>query len=657
MVTKILVVDDEVGIQLLMQQRFRRNIQAGEYAFCFATSGQQALSIIRNEPDIDVLLLDINMPDMSGLVLLSHVAELVPTSRAVMVSAYGDMVNVRTAMNRGAFDFVMKPINFQDLELTIEKTARHVSQLRESIRAKSVAELKARFFDNITHEFRTPLSLIIAPVDAMLQDEQHQGATRRGLLTVRRNAHQLLQLINQLLDLAKLESDNLPVVESQGDVVAFLAQVVDSFQAFAEQKGILLTFTASKSAQETLFDTDKWQKILTNLLSNALKFTPQNGRIAVRCDVGQTGVMITVTDTGIGITREHLPHIFDRFYQVDTSLTRAYEGSGIGLALAYELARRVGGTLSVASVPGDGTTFTVGLPIRSTLSNGLVSVRPQVMSSPNLFEEGLVKCETALTEPVDPLLPIILLVEDNAELRAFMAESLAGQYQILTAANGRVGLDIAKQELPDVVISDVMMPEMDGYQLTHQLKNDPVTDHIAVVLLTARTAADSRREGLEKGADEYLTKPFDLDELRLRLRNLINRQQKLRSYYRRQFSSDPSVTPLPEEASKPTVQDIFLTKLTDIVEAHLDDSTFRTELLAEEVAMSLRTLTRKLATLVGVTPIRFIRNYRIHRATELLRAGHSVAEAAYRVGFEHPANFATAFKEVFQQTPTEFIGR
>lgn len=652
MLTKILVVDDEAGIQPLMQQRFRRSIQAGNYAFRFAMSGQEALSMLRLEPDINLLLLDINMPDMSGLELLTQLPELVPTSRAVMVSAYGDMINVRTAMNRGAFDFVMKPINFQDLELTIEKTARHVHQLRESIRTKSVADLKARFFDNITHEFRTPLSLIIAPVDALLQDTRHDATTRRSLLTVRRNAHQLLLLINQLLDLAKLEADSLPIVEVRGDVVAFLAQVVDSFQAFAEQKGLILTFTANVLEQETLFDADKWQKILTNLLSNAIKFTAAGGQIAVRCVVGQSQVTLTITDTGIGIAPDHLPHVFDRFYQVDTSLTRAYEGSGIGLALAYELTRRLGGQLSVTSVPGSGTTFTTGLPIRAALGNGAVSEHALVLVAPQPVEASFVPVGIPPTDSAE--LPVVLLVEDNAELLTFMAESLAAHYRILTAVNGRDGLTVARQELPDIVVSDVMMPEMDGYQLTHQLKNDPLTDHLAVVLLTARTAVESRREGLVQGADDYLTKPFNLDELRLRLHNLIHRQQKLRDYYQRQFTN---ATVLSGEAGTPTVQDAFLSKLNGIIDAHLDDSLFRTELLAEEVAMSLRTLTRKLSTLAGVTPSRFIRNYRLHRATELLRAGHSVSDTAYQVGFEHPANFATAFKEVFQQTPTEFIGR
>ncbi|MFD2574577.1 response regulator [Spirosoma soli] len=222
-----------------MKQRFRHRIQAGEYSFLFATSGQEALTILRQQSDIDVLLLDINMPDISGLVLLAQLHDLVPNTQAVMVSAYGDMVNVRTVMNRGAFDFVTKPINFQDLELTIEKTARHVGQLRESIRAKSIADLKARFFDNITHEFRTPLSLILTPVNSMLQEGYYQGAHQRNLLMIRRNAHQLLHLINQLLDLAKLEADTLPLVEARGDVVSFLAEVVDWFQTVAEQKGIV----------------------------------------------------------------------------------------------------------------------------------------------------------------------------------------------------------------------------------------------------------------------------------------------------------------------------------------------------------------------------------------------------------------------------------
>jgi CheY-like chemotaxis protein len=248
-------------------------------------------------------------------------------------------------------------------------------------------------------------------------------------------------------------------------------------------------------------------------------------------------------------------------------------------------------------------------------------------------------------------------VEDNVELLAFMARSLAGNFRILTAHTGREGLDLAQQELPDVIVSDVMMPEMDGYQLTNHIKQDPATDHIALVLLTARAAAQSRREGLSAGADDYLTKPFDLDELRLRLSNIVTRQQKLRDYYQRQLEGPISTAAakLPKQVEKATRQEAFLIRLHTIIEAHLDDSTFRAESLAREVAMSVRTLTRKLSSLAGISPARLIRTYRMRRATEFLQAGHPVAETAYLVGFEHPANFATAFKEVYQQTPTEFL--
>jgi len=249
------------------------------------------------------------------------------------------------------------------------------------------------------------------------------------------------------------------------------------------------------------------------------------------------------------------------------------------------------------------------------------------------------------------------LVEDNTELITFIAESLSGQYRILTATNGKQGLELAQRELPDIVVSDVMMPEMDGYQLTHQLKSDPATDHIAVLLLSARADIQHRREGLSEGADDYLTKPFDLTELKLRLRNMVSRQQKIRTYYQRSLIKlDPEPTLIrTEEGNGFTPQDSFMNKLYGCMEAHLDESAFRAESLAEDVAMSVRTLTRKLHSLVGVSPARLIRTYRRRRACELLRGGHAVSETAYLVGFENPNNFATAFKEVYQLTPSEFV--
>jgi signal transduction histidine kinase/AraC-like DNA-binding protein len=650
---KILVIDDEVELQPLIQQRFRHKILAGDYAFRFVFNGKQALAAIREDADIDVLLLDINMPDMDGLTLLNQLPDLLPTSRTVMVSAYNDLTNIRTAMNRGAFDFVVKPINFQDLEVTIDKTAGEVRQLRESIRVKAVAELKARFFDNITHEFRTPLSLILAPVDTLLQNPRCDETTRQSLTGIRRNAHQLLHLINQLLDLAKLEAGSLPVIELRGDVVVFVRQVVDLFGPMAEKKSIALRCTTSTFAQVALFDSDKWEKILKNLLSNALKFTPAGGRISLECQVEGSRAHITIRDSGIGIPAEHLPHIFDRFYQVDTALTRTYEGSGIGLALAYELTRQLGGTLTVESTPAVGTKFVLTLPFTTPLEQ--VPVPEPRQPGPDL-EPWLLTRAGSFVSVGDTALPLILLVEDNAELLSYMAESLRDTYRVLTASNGREALDLAQRELPDVVVSDVMMPELDGYHLTRYLKASPATDHIAVILLTARASAANRREGLAEGADDYLTKPFDMGELRLRLRNLISHQEKLRQYHGRHMGLLPSGHESMEQEELPMGrQDAFLARVNQIIEAHLDDSSFRAESLADEVAMSIRTLTRKLTMLAGIGPARLIRTYRLRRAAELLQAGHPVAETAYMVGFDHPTNFSTAFKEYFGQPPSDYI--
>jgi signal transduction histidine kinase/AraC-like DNA-binding protein len=647
MPTRILVVDDEEELQVLMQQRFRRRIQAGDYSFRFATSGEEALAVLRADPDIDVLTLDINMPTMNGLTLLGYLPDLAPMSRAVMMSAYGDLTNVRTAMNRGAFDFVMKPINFQDLELTLDKTAQHVRQVRESVRMKAVADLKARFFDNITHEFRTPLSLIMGPVEALLAQNTTDDPTRRSLLTMRRNAGYLLLLINQLLDLARLEADSLPTTNSRADAVGFWQSLTDSFRDLADQRGLELTFETDVPTQIGGFDIDKWQKIGTNLLANALKFTPAGGQVRVMCQVAANCLTVSVSDTGIGIAPDHLPRIFDRFYQVDDSPTRAYEGSGIGLALAYELTRWLGGQLLAESHVGQGTTFSLTLPVGEA-----DDPEPAPTDVPVTDVLAWQAAPARADETTDR--PLVLLVEDNAELLAFVAESLAGTYRILTATNGHDGLRLAQQELPDVVISDVMMPGLDGLQLTQQLKTDPATDHVAVLLLTARTAPQSRREGLRGGADDYLTKPFDLAELLLRLQNITSRQQKLRAHFRRQLSAATPPTP-PDVPAQPTPPEAFLALLHRHVEARLDDSTLDVTALAEAVAMSTRTLTRKLTALTGISPARLIRTYRLRRATDLLRAGHPVSETAWLVGFDHPANFATAFKEQFQQTPSEYV--
>ncbi|RAJ93071.1 signal transduction histidine kinase [Larkinella arboricola] len=540
---------------------------------------------------------------------------------------------------------------------------------REAEQLKAVDELKTRFFSNITHEFRTPLSLIIAPVEKLLQEGRFDGP---ALKLVHRNAQQLLRLINQLLDLAKLEGHHMSLSPMQGQVTEFIDPIVVNFQRAAEQKGITFTCDlATFPPQEHVFDADKWEKILTNLLANALKFTGKGGRVtltvapAVEAEE-MKGVDFQLVDSGIGIAPEHIPHIFDRFYQVDTSTTRAHEGTGLGLALVHELIQLLGGHITVDSQAGAGTTFRWRLPV-SPVSKAVDL--PQISGFRSELERPVTGPLTSpkpvpVTNPTSEQHPVprVLIVEDNEELREFLAGELATSYHILQASDGQQGWEMAQSELPDIILTDVMMPRLDGNELCRLLKSHADTDHIAVVMLTAKAALPSRIEGLQQGADEYLSKPFSMAELQLRLQNLITRQQKLGDYYRQQFalpgsSNGAVVSPSasPASASSDVSTDPFLARIYALLEQHLDDSSINVDWLADQLAMNRKTLYRKVQSLIQLAPAELIRQYRIRKGAELLRAGCNVAETADRVGFSTPSHFTMVFKETYQQTPTEFI--
>ncbi|MFC5412404.1 two-component regulator propeller domain-containing protein [Larkinella bovis] len=527
---------------------------------------------------------------------------------------------------------------------------------RQAQQLKAVDELKTRFFSNITHEFRTPLSLIIGPVEKLLQEGRFD---RHTLTLVHRNARQLLRLINQLLDLAKLEGNSMNVVPMQGQIREFIDPIVAVFQAPATQKGIAFTATlAPFPANEYVFDADKWEKIITNLIANALKFTETGGNVTLTVEpVWEADVLKAVqfrlADSGIGIGPEQLPHIFDRFYQADTSTTRAHEGTGIGLALVHELIHLLKGRITVESQPGVGTTFHWTLPVEPVSASGerapvpatapvdgpLVLPKPASMSNPSVEPSSGAR---------------ILIVEDNDELREFLVGELTASYQVLQAVDGLQGWEITQAELPDMVLTDVMMPRLDGHELCRLIKSNAATDHIAVVMLTAKTAQPSRIQGLQHGADEYLSKPFSLAELHLRLQNLMTRQQKLGDYYRQLFSIPGSSGPALVSAAEPT-SDPFLDRIYALLEKHLDDSTINVDWLADQLAMNRKTLYRKLQSLIQLAPADLIRQYRIRKAAELLQTGYNVAETADQVGFSTPSHFAMVFKEIYQQTPTDFI--
>ncbi|GAB3321969.1 hypothetical protein GCM10027299_17120 [Larkinella ripae] len=552
------------------------------------------------------------------------------------------------------------------LTAQLQQTNQALEQMalkrQEAEQSKALEEVKTRFFSNITHEFRTPLTLIITPIENLLRlftkgngSVPDNSVLHQSLTTIHRNARQLHQLINQLLDLSRLESGSLPVRETQGNVSIFMEELVDSFRITAKSKGIKLVYQPETIPQQLLFDDDKWGKIGYNLLANALKYTDAGGTVVISLSAsrvpsnGAERLRLTVSDTGIGIPPDKLPHVFNRFYQVDNSRTRSFEGTGIGLALVKELTDLLQGQVTAESQVGQGTTITVECPVRRPCAGHSLrsaspvteSLCPESMTPPR----QLVNNDKLLSQNHQPL---VLVVEDHQELRQLIADSLSDTHRVLTAADGREGWEICQAELPDLVLSDVMMPVLDGYQLCGLIKETAQTNHIAVILLTAKTITESRLKGLATGANDYLTKPFDQQELQLRVANLLRYQESLRQYHKRQLDHA-------ENLQLPVSENPFLSQLYQTMEKHLDDAKLSVEDLAVGLAMSSRTLNRKLSSLLGMTVSEFIRTYRLRKAATLLRAGHPVAETAYMVGFESPSYFGQCFKELFTLSPSDYI--
>lgn len=524
---------------------------------------------------------------------------------------------------------MQQSIVFKQKEIDLK--AREAEQLRE------LDEMKTRFFSNITHEFRTPLTLILGPAGQMLEEPREQKDNKR-LSLIDRNARQLLGLINQLLDLSKLEAGTTHVDAAWGDLADFVEMLTGSFQLAAEAKNVALAFDSRLENRYYWFDHEKLERIVTNLISNAVKFTNENGRVLVTLNAaGPEGTEIIVANTGARIPEAQLSRIFDRFYQADLP-TGYHEGTGIGLAIVQELVSLQGGTVSVKSgVDGFDTVFTVTLPYRRAEERHKTEhVATKINGNGHIPQQ-------------EAYLPKILLVEDNAGLAEFVSDSLAENYRFYHAENGGEGLVMAGEMMPDLIISDVMMPVMDGYTFCKHIKSNLETSHIPVVLLTAKSALESRVEGLELGADDYITKPFHLPELRLRIRNLLDRQARLYERLRAGFASPDAIPASQEQTTDP-----FLIKLHHILDTRLDDPDFGVTELIREIGMSNSSLNRKLKTLTDLSAVELIRNYRLKKAAALLSDGISVSEAAYAVGFDNLSYFAKCFRDLYNMTPREF---
>jgi len=547
-----------------------------------------------------------------------------------------------------------------------ERLSTQKALYEEKMEAEKLHELdavKTRFFTNISHEFRTPLTLLVGPV----ADLRKKYPAEKIIVAMERNINRLQTLINQLLDLSKLEAKQLKVETDESDIAVFMQQLLASYESLAQNRKIFFHYSQNYASFRASFDADKVEKILTNLLSNAFKFTPVNGRIVVSIDYTTNSVTLQVRDYGIGMEAERLPRIFDRFYQVQTDNQRNYEGTGIGLALVKELVEVLNGQISVESEVGKGTTFVVVLPLESA-SVGLRQPKENVIvphSGAGMFFSATDSHEAILANGdedssafIDGLVndsgrPILLIVEDNPDLRAYVRSIFEPRYQIVEAVDGEDGLTKAFEHVPDAVVCDLMMPRLDGLAFCQLLKTDVRTNHIPVVMLTAKATLDDRLEGLKFGADDYLSKPFNRDELEIRLQNLLTQRQTLRLKYLQQMLG---ISPIPAEAVVLSIDERFLEKARAVVEEHLGDSRFDVEQFCKEMSMSRTHLHRKLKALTESSTTEFIRKIRLQRAGLLLRQRvGTVSEIAYQVGFESLPYFSKSFQEQFGVSPSDYI--
>ena len=503
-------------------------------------------------------------------------------------------------------------------------------------------EMKLRFLTNVSHEFRTPLTLIITPLQRLLEQVKSEK-DQKLLEVIDRNARNLLGLVNQLLDFRKLELHGMRYHPSYGNIVAFLSKVMENFEEAFRKKNIEFVFLHEVDQFMLNFDSDKLQKVMMNLFSNALKFTPEKGIVTLKLSVDKKEdlVHISVTDTGIGIKKEDLNNIFDRFYQAENNKKLGLSGSGIGLNLAHEMVQLHNGTIRVESEEGAGATFTVSLPVES-----VVSEKAEVHDKP-LNDQSEIEPDR---EHKSKEKPVVLLVEDNEDFRTFMKETLDDDFVIHEAADGQLGYDKVHNVLPDLIISDVMMPNMDGLELCKKLREDIRTSHIPLILLTARTADEDKIKGLEIGADDYITKPFNMELLLLRVNNLLQKRSKMQKQFQKNVEINPS------EVEITSMDEKLIKKAIAIVEDNIEDPGFSVEDFSKELGMSRVYLYKKLTSITGKSPIEFMRIIRLKRGAQLLeKSQRTIAEVAYAVGFNSPRYFSKYFKEEYGMLPTAYV--
>ncbi|MDN5202372.1 response regulator [Fulvivirgaceae bacterium BMA10] len=519
---------------------------------------------------------------------------------------------------------------------------------KTNTRLKELDTLKSNFFANISHEFRTPLTLISAPIQQKLAVDNLDESDRSNFEMIQRNNSKLLTLVDQLLDLSKIEAKSLTLQIENGNVLSFIGAITDSLTYMADQKGIDYVQNIETTKQDAWFDKDAIEKISVNLLYNALKYTPENGSIVCNAFIKEEFLCLEVRNTGKGLTEEQLKMVFERFYQVDEH----QQGSGIGLALVKELVSLHKGNIAVESEPGGWTTFKVTIPVDKKNYKGSEFKKVDAHKTISTLPEsnGIPTPEDNDISNQD--LPILLIVEDNADVQTLLKSTFEGDYSIISAMDGQAGIELALENIPDLIISDVMMPVKDGIALTKTLKNDERTSHIPIVLLTAKAGDANELKGVETGADDYITKPFNSKLLTSKVAKLIELRKQLQSRYSQEVILKPkdiAITPLDEQ---------FLEKVQAVLDEQLVESSFNIEQFSKAVAMSRMQLHRKLKALTGLSASEFIKSQRLKLAAQLLEdSDTNVSQVGYAVGFNDHSYFTKCFKELYNSTPSEYAKR
>lgn len=514
-------------------------------------------------------------------------------------------------------------------------------QEQERIRLEEMDTFKSKLFADISHELRTPLSIIMGMNEKIKENPKEWSG--EGTKLIRKNANQLLSLTNQILEIQKLESQSVMPNYVQGDVVFFLKYLLSSFETLAENKQLQLIVEASPSTIIMDYDREKLQWIVSNLLSNAIKFTPKNGQIYLKLLIVDNQLLLQVKDTGIGIPAKQKAKVFDRYFQIKNETNP--NGSGIGLSLVKELVKLLNGDIQVESQVDVGSTFSVRLPITQ---NAPIKEGQIFQNSPLKNQEVVEQMFISNDENEKAPLPQLLIVEDNVDMIKFLVACLKGLYQIHFAKNGQEGIEKAIEMIPDIIISDVMMPVKDGYELCETLKKKEQTSHIPIILLTAKVGTNAKLNGLKKGADVYLNKPFNEKELKIRLEKLLHLRKLLQQKYAK------AALPLHTQAAKPTIDDLFLQKINTFVQGQISQTDFDLETLCKHLHMSRSQVFRKVKALTGKSPSLYIRSIRLNAANKLIQSTSlTIAEIAYQVGFSSTSYFSKTYFEESKVRPSD----